>query len=217
LKARTESKNKESVLSISGEGALKIIVDGDSTVFNRSGYAMVLNMKGGTTITSVNRSLLNVYSEATNAYSIPFNVLAGAITFERANVTTSSKQKNGANVTAAITAPADVIIDGSIIEHTSYECSSIFIKTSGNVIIRNHSKVIGTQDAGTPSYQDSGVYDRFTAIQAGSKKTITIDNSTVELINKAGCWRRMFNIMPTITNATGNYSTVDCYGICDRI
>ena len=204
-------------LTISGEGALKIIVEEASSVTN-TGYGMQLDMAGGTTITSVNRSLLTVTSSSSSGY-YPFHVTRGSLTLEKANIYTSHAQNNASNRTGAFTVSAgNLVIDSSTIEYNSKHRSAILIDcpgTTATVTIRNHSKIKATNTGGgaTQTYPH-----RFTFMKVGqndkasSTNKIYIDNSTVEIINKAGSWRHLSYQELEITNATAKYSPDDYNG-----
>ena len=204
LKKTGESgySNSHNAIKTVGDGALKIIVDGASTIESGYNNAIETNMGGGTTYTSLNNSLLTVVQGGTSgSYSIIEKV--GNLTFENANIYTSGKRQ-GAWSWHMIHGAGDVTINGGSLSLEAINCAVEGIYAGGNLTITNLAKV--------NLLHSTSVANTFTATEARPRHgveaggAISITNASLRIQDKSGKWEIAINKMPTLNGVKAEYS-----------
>ena len=189
-------------INITGEGALKIIIDGDSTVTSGYNTPIVTAMAGGTTYTSLNNSQLKAIQNGTSGiYSIIEKV--GSLTFENANIYTYNKRQ-GSWSYHMVSGAADVTISGGTMLLEATSCCVEGIYAGGNLTLDNLAKVT--------VIHSQAIANTFTAtelrprhgVEAGGD--ITITDASLRIQDKTGMWERAINKMPTLSGVKAEYS-----------
>ena len=190
------------MFNISGEGALKVIVESASTLECGYGEVFETAMAGGTTYTSVDNSLFTVLQSGTGGYH-NFKETVGSLTFVNANIYGSSKRQ-GAWSYHMITGAGDVFIDGSTITMEAINCAVEGIYAGGNLLINNYSKV--------NLLHSVSAANTFTATEARPRHaveaagTIAIENASLRIQDISGKWDIALNKMPVLSNVNAEYS-----------
>ncbi|MBQ3529745.1 MAG: hypothetical protein IJA47_04550 [Oscillospiraceae bacterium] len=190
-------------ISIVGEGTLKVIFDGVNNF--STGYRSVLAtaMNGGTTYTSVNGGKLTTTQNGTSGYSA-ITETAGNLTFENANIYASGKRQ-GKYMGTIVNGAADVIISGGSIEIESINCSNHGLVAGGNLKLINWAKVRMVAKRTNVTDYAGAQGDRH-AVKANG--VITIDNSSLRIIDSIGIWDVAINKSPKLIGTTAKYSEV---------
>ena len=177
-------------ITAKGDGALKIVAEGTTTLSYGSYFAIAAHMQGGTTVTG--DGLLKINQEGTGVSGF-FYVVGGSLTFVDAkNVEMSIKKSVNNGLIHIINSEFDLILDNSIVAISylpfeKYPTKANGIKTGGDLIIRNNSKLtIHNQETAT-----GGTY----GIHAGAG--IKLDNtSALEVYQEGDSWTSLINVMP---------------------
>lgn len=208
-------------IAASGAGALKIIVDGDSTLHSVAADALLLTMEGGTTITSVNGSKLSSFSTSNSAWS-GITVAAGSLTLKNANVYVSGKNQNGSWARAALNASLkisssvthyfDVIIEGGTLEVEGVNTGATGILAK-NLTIKDYAKVNVINNGGKYDSLADAAIENKRMYGVSVSGNFVINNASLKVINNnvgtsAGSWLYAVNKMPTIEgDVLAKYST----------
>jgi len=133
---------------ISSDGALKIEVLADSTIVHKWKEAFKLDIKGGTTITSVDESLLSVSVLNNNLQTATasIKVTKGTLTFENAYVQTSVVGDEGrafvaGEIAVGINAADDVTFRGGNVRINNDGSHAITMKVGGDLTVENGANV----------------------------------------------------------------------------
>ncbi len=198
--------NNALALEISGNGALKIIVEGDFKIQSKNRQTTKFAMAGGTTITSVDNSKLSFVNTGTSAYAA-LGVSAGSLTLDNANVYASNNAHatNSTIMSAIYAKDLDVTVKGGNLEVESKNNGALAI-TAGNLTIQDNAVVTATSTGGSLSnvpveaHQNARVGIRVSG-------NFAVSNSTLKVINQSGAWKYTLSKIPVITNAIAKYST----------
>ena len=171
--AKTLSSGK-TALEAKGNGALKIIADGASFIETGNSHVITLRMGGGTTITSLNNSLLKfAHINPNNHYCL--RVLEGGLTLDHANLSVLNQNAHYAAY-PAISVTGNMEVKGGTLAVAAEGTMSCGIKVSGKLDILEGAAVTVTKssngDLAAPRYTMYGI--SATALHFnGGKLTVT--------------------------------------------
>ncbi len=187
------------IITAKGEGALKVVIEKDSTLTLSEAFNSIYTaMNGGTTYASVDKAKLTLTSTKSCITSgIVENI--GSLTFDNAYVSVDTKYNHSRISVPTISTPRDMTVIGGKVEAIATGYATNGVVVGGNLTVKENGILLVHAKSGT---------GETTAVTQGLKVggDITVDNATLMVKATSKQWSYMLNKMPIMVNASSYMS-----------